>query len=207
MRVFILFLFLSLVFVSCSIQKRVYRNGFYVENSRNNPDKTQANKPIGIPLAKTANSITSNTDSVAGIYHHDDSIPVIAKSSPACMDRNFAPADTFIVTDDKTQLSRRKRIQSLLKHRSKEYGSELIREADIANTLLLIGFSFFLLSITWILFPIALIYNVIAYMKYEREPERYDPDNLLLIRRTFLIAGIFMVIPFLLTALIVLLLF
>jgi hypothetical protein len=63
MRMSILFFFFR-----WSLYLVPYRNEFYIENSQSNSDKTQANKSIGIPLAKMADSIISNADSVSGEY-------------------------------------------------------------------------------------------------------------------------------------------
>jgi hypothetical protein len=191
---------------SCTIQKRLYRPGFYIDRSESgnrgihthHSSKKEIGEPAFSPTdlqdelgKKVENQASTHLSKAIDIY---DTLQQI----------EIWPQDTFIVDDENNKLSTRERIRLLLKKKDQVYGEQLVPEAKTANTLMLIGLFYLLGSVffMYLFFPVALVYNIIAWDKYKHEPERYSATNLVLIRRTFIFLAINILFPFLLAGII-----
>lgn len=206
-------LLLGVVFTlgSCTVQKRRYRDGFYIEYSgkhspekknapevpekitaANLPEAEQANAAPAGNEAETGKSAASPIDDKQQITQHKTSVP-----------------DTFIVEEEQNTQTKSQRIRYLLKNNQDINGAQIVREAEIANGLMLGGLiGLFIIGIGPLLALASLIFLLIAQSKLNSAPEgQYSPDNHLLIRRTFWPAFITFALPFLLIGLILILIF
>jgi hypothetical protein len=209
----VLSLFLGVVFTlgSCTVQKRRYREGFYIEYSgkhspekKNTPETTEQNAETNFPEVDLTNAVPTVNEAETG---KTGATPVDEKQQIA--KHKTSVPDTFIVEEEQSTQTKGQRIKYLLKNNQDINGAKIVREAEIANGLMLGGLiGLVIIGIGPLLALASLIFLLIAQSKLNSAPEgQYSPDNYLLIRRTFWPALITFLLPFLIFALIFILIF
>lgn len=190
------FLFTAILLVtllfnaSCSIQQRHYRNGFYVESHGKRQATTTPARPSVADRA-IENTVTETAIAEQAVEQAQQPVTV-EPTAPAFAPTPLAPVtvapDTFIVEEEQPlNLSKSQRIKQLLKKKQDEKGLPIVPLANTAYYFSLIGLATYIFSVGSILLLVALIMNFIALSNFKNAAEgTYSPDNILLIRRTFL---------------------
>lgn len=189
---------------SCTVQKRRYRDGFYVQHS-----SQQAHQSSNTLSPKTSDNQLQPTVEWVQRNSNLDTLQTTAATleQPIASEPHhytITPPDTFII-EEPPVLTRKQRIKFLLKNKQDENGLLLIPEAKTADSLAIGGIaSVILWTVGGLLGLIALIYLIIAMSKWKNAPEGYySPDNVPLMRRALILA----LISFLLPTLLIFLLF
>jgi uncharacterized membrane protein len=210
----VLSLFLGVVFTlgSCTVQKRRYRDGFYIEYAgKHSPEKTAAaettEKQVAATLPETevVNTSAPETHSQPG----KTAASTVEEKQQIAKHKTSVP-DTFIVEEaKKAPQTNGERIRYLLKNNQDINGAAIVKEAETANWLMIGGLiSLFIIGIGPLLALASLIFLLIAQSKLNSAYEgQYSPDNYLLIRRTFWPALLTFALPFLFIVLILILIF
>jgi uncharacterized membrane protein len=210
----VLSLFLGVVFTlgSCTVQKRRYRDGFYIEYAgKHSPEKksaaetTEKQVAATLPETEVINTPAPETQSQPG----KTAASTVEEKQQIAKHKTSVP-DTFIVEEaKKAPQTNSERIKYLLKNNQDINGAAIVKEAETANWLMIGGLvSLFIIGIGPLLALASLIFLLIAQSKLNSAYEgQYSPDNHLLIRRTFWPALITFLLPFLIFALIFILIF
>ncbi|MCA6363164.1 MAG: hypothetical protein IM638_09000 [Bacteroidetes bacterium] len=206
------YLLLLVTFVqSCSIQKRRYRDGFYIER---HSLIREHNRTVS---AKNADSL-DDASPVKPTSHTENTSETASPETPAnsttynqvSIRESAHVPDTFIVEEEQgNELSPKQRIKHLLKYNKDPEGLPIVPPLETANTFMIIGLATLVLSGIGPFFAfISLILLWVAYARLRNAPEgTYSPDNYLLVRRTFWISFACMMLPVLLFGIILLLIF
>ncbi|MCU0432292.1 MAG: hypothetical protein MUC87_02425 [Bacteroidia bacterium] len=197
---------------SCTIQKRRYRDGFYVERHsftrpQNKPNPPATPSPAETSVKVLPDSVSENpVTGEAGQYAAEPA----RYTEPAIAETAHRP-DTFIVEEakDTTNLSPKQRARYLLKNNQDRDGLPIVPNVELANVLMLVGWgTTIVVGIGPVIALVSLILLLIANSKLRNAPEgTYSPDNYIVIRRTFWPALICFLLPVFFMAFIIILFF
>ncbi len=181
MRSITLFL-VCLVFVSCSFERRHYRDGFYwdkkqaVSQHQQHDNGEQQKQPasVGEVQQTMGNGVVEKP-----ILPASDSLIVASTAKN--------PSDTIYYNVKKTTTTK-KTFNALMRQTEDENGLLMYREAKKAAAFLFAGMIFLL-----VFFPVGVILLIIGLVKCEQvkkkvslQPDLYSPDNLKLMNQAML---------------------
>lgn len=196
---------------SCSIQKRRYRSGFYIE--RNSLTRPQSSANTTTPADSSDVSAPASASSADPQFPDTHSSPQTEKPAryeQVSISESAHVPDTFIVEETKENtLTPKQRVKYLLKNNKDSEGLPIVPQAETAFTLMLVGWgTTFIFGFGPLIALISLFFLLAAYSKLRNAPEgTYSPDNYLLIRRTFWPAFICFMLPVLFVLFIIILVF
>ncbi|MGL5891186.1 MAG: hypothetical protein ACRC3B_14955 [Bacteroidia bacterium] len=186
---------------SCTIQKRRYRDGFYVEyagkhsqQKKSTAETTESQAKVAFTDAEKINTAPAQTPAQSG----KTTVSPVDEKHQLAKHKTAVP-DTFLIEEEEQTETNSERVKYLLKHNQDKSGAKIVKEAEVAYWFMLAGIATLIIfGIGPILALVSLIMLLIAQSKLKSaDYGEYSSDNYLLIRRTFWPALIMFLLPIL----------